>query len=308
MTQSKLRHFVFTINNPTQSPTQLWDSVKDLANFLIFQKEIGENGTPHFQGYCELIRRTRFSKVKAKFPTAHIEPRKGTQAEAIAYCTKTDTRVDGPFEFGERAVCEPGKRNDIAEFRDAIRSGKRLRELDDDYCEILARHNRYRATVLSYANKPSGFTPVTVELYWGAPGTGKTRKAFDENPDIYIVPISDTLWFDGYDGESTVLIDDFSGWLKLDHLLRLLDGYPKQVPVKGGFVWLVATKIILTSNSHICNWYDWNKHGDVKYRALKRRFSNILEFTDNNSWLTENEPNTVLHGNPSTSISESVNL
>lgn len=31
----------------------------------------------------------------------HLQPRFATQAEAIRYCMKTDTRVDGPWEAGQ---------------------------------------------------------------------------------------------------------------------------------------------------------------------------------------------------------------
>lgn len=286
--QQQLRHFVFTLNNPTITPDQLWAALEPLAAYLIFQEERGDNGTPHFQGYCELHRRTRFAKVKAVIPSAHIEPRRGSQSQAKDYASKQETRVSGPYEYGLFTPQHPGHRSDIASYRDAILSGKRKRELLDEFPEQFARFPRFLESVRSVLNNDRRLD-LRVELYWGPPGTGKTRKAFDENPDSFIIPVSDNLWFDGYDGQDCLILDDFTGWMKLDHLLRILDIYPVQIPVKGGFTFLTSKKIILTSNKPMRDWYDFTKHGEVKYAALRRRFHSVLKFTHNNSWLEDED-------------------
>lgn len=62
----------------------------------------------HWQGYLEVTKKMRFSMVKKLLeePTAHLEPRWGTQAQAIEYCTKMDTRAE-PYqkiEIGQPAA------------------------------------------------------------------------------------------------------------------------------------------------------------------------------------------------------------
>lgn len=282
---SQVKNFVFTINNPTITPDQLWETLNTKAKYLIFQLEKGENGTPHFQGYCELSRKSRFTTIKALLPQAHIEPRRGTQAQAKEYASKEDTRVEGPFEFGTFTPAEPGKRNDVIAFRDAILSGKRKRELLEEFPADLQRYPKFvefcRSTIVQQPR-----TSLRVILLWGEPGLGKSRMAFESTDDLYTVPIGKDLWFDGYDGQTSLLLDDFSGEMKLVHLLRLLDIYPMQVPVKGVFVNLVATTIWITSNKPPLEWYDWEKHGNVRYRALMRRFHKITRFSlDHNSCL-----------------------
>ena len=294
---AQLRHFVFTYNNPTHSPEDLWRALEPLAKYLIFQKEVGANGTPHFQGYCELKRRTRFPKVKAVIPTAHIEPRHGTQAQARSYASKEETRIAGPFEFGDFVENEPRSRNDLKSFRDAIRAGSSMEQLLDDFPTMVARYPKFITSVRSTLKHDIRLN-LRVELYYGAPGTGKTRKAFEDNSDLYVIPISDTLWFDGYDNQRCLLLDDFTGWMKLDHLLRLLDIYKVQIPVKGGFVHLSATKIVITSNKHPLDWYDWTKHGDVKYQALLRRIHNITHFTSSGWSIEKDDPPSVVDSAP----------
>ncbi len=128
-------------------------------------------------------------------------------------------------------------------------------------------------------DKPPIRQELVVSLYIGKPGTGKTRAAYEEDGDLYALPLGKDLWFDNYAGEKTLLLDDFSGELRLVDLLRLLDVYPIQVPVKGSFVYLQAIRIIITSNVSMEYWYDYVSRQD-SLDALKRRIHHVVEFND----------------------------
>lgn len=81
------------------------------------------------------------------------------------------------------------------------------------------------------------------------------------------------MWFDGYEGEETLIIDDFYGWCPHSMLLRVLDRYPFRCPVKGGFTWGLWKNVIITSNKHPKDWYekfDWRDD-----EALRRRIHAI---------------------------------
>lgn len=62
-------------------------------------------------------------------------------------------------------------------------------------------------------------------------------------------------WWDGYEGQHTVVIDEFYGWIKYDFFLRLTDRYPLQVETKGGVVQFVSRRIVFTSNAAPDTWY-----------------------------------------------------
>lgn len=132
--------------------------------------------------------------------------------------------------------------------------------------------DRYRTYV-----PPKRTTDLKVALFVGLPGTGKTRRAYELFPAIYATPIGPTLWLDGYLGQSDVLIDDFSGQMRLVDLLRFLDRYPIQVPKKGSFCWWCPTNIIITTNSHPKNWYKYEDRTDSA-KALKRRIHAVFDF------------------------------
>lgn len=93
---SSSRHWSLTINNPTAADEAL---VKDAPNQykwvkeIIGQKEVGENGTEHYQLYLRTDK-VRFSQVKSVFTRAHIES--GRNPAALKnYVQKDDTAVAG---------------------------------------------------------------------------------------------------------------------------------------------------------------------------------------------------------------------
>ncbi len=282
--QTRLRNVVFTLNNPPseQTPAKIWDALKHMAVYLVLQKEKGESGTIHYQGYFELDKRYRFNTVKKVLPRANLRARRGTQEQAINYCRKEETRLEGPFEFGEKKNDQSGKRNDVIGFRDAIQDGATNYELLETHPREMARFWRFPDTVRQ-ARPPAIRQNLVVEVHFGPPGTGKTYQVFERFPmkDIYTVPIGPRLWLNGYEGHPVILIDDFSGQMQFKDLLRLLDKYPLQAEKKGGHVWVQAERIIITSNRHYNKWYDFNgRWNATDLKALERRIGTLIEYKE----------------------------
>lgn len=76
--------WTYTINN-----YQADDGMDpSLCDYLIEAHEMGEDGTPHIQGYVVLTTKDRFSAMKKRLPRAHIEPSNGTPYQNFLYCTK----------------------------------------------------------------------------------------------------------------------------------------------------------------------------------------------------------------------------
>lgn len=119
------RNWCFTLNNPTEQLT--WPSEK--VQYAVYQKEKGDAGTEHFQGYVEFVHVMRIAGLKKLLPTAHWEVRRGSQQQARDYAMKDDTRLDGPWEFGQLKA--QGKRNDLEEAAAIVKEhgAKRVAEL-----------------------------------------------------------------------------------------------------------------------------------------------------------------------------------
>ena len=112
----------------------------------------------------------------------------------------------------------------------------------------------------------------------GEPGTGKSKTAAEIAADgsVYYKPRGE--WWDGYEQQNTVIIDDYYGWLKYDEILKICDRYPYSVPIKGGYEQFNSKRIIFTSNEPIEKWYKGDWFGDTQLKALKRRIDTYDNF------------------------------
>lgn len=63
-----------------------------------------DTGRNHYQGYCQFNNPCRFGKIKEilKCESAHLEKTKGTPQQAWDYCCKEESRIDGPWTYGDR--------------------------------------------------------------------------------------------------------------------------------------------------------------------------------------------------------------
>lgn len=282
-TPRRVRNVCFTYNNPGADPIP-FDVAK--MKYLVFQRERGENGTEHYQGYVELKSGMSYNAIKTLLGsnTIHLEARRGTAEQARDYCKKDDTRMpeEQPYEFGE--ISSPGKRNDLEAFKDAVvHDKKRKREMIDEHYGTMARYSKFYDTLTSMS-RPDRTEDLEVVLHIGETGLGKTRRVYDlhgADDDFYVTPISNgTAWFDAMDRHTTILIDDFSGassHMPLAQLLRLLDRYPVQVPTKGSHTWWLPNRVYVTTNILPSLWYKWENRGG-QYLALARRFTKVVMF------------------------------
>lgn len=268
---SQAKHWCFTINNPTlELDKQTFERASDLL-YCVMQLEKGdEEETPHLQGIIGFNKKKRFNQVKMLHDRAHWEVARNVPA-SIGYCKKEETRIDGPWEYGEvpfHAV--KGKRKDLDKVVDLIREGKSIREIFNEQPNAVVRYQRNIQSLTVLFAAPRNFA-TRCFLFYGPTGTGKTTAAMDrfEKPFKIICPKHGVLWFDGYDPtyHQTIVIDDFYGGIKWGELLQLTDRHPMQVQTKGGSVQFRPKNIIFTSNTHYETWYP-----KMDKAPLKRRF------------------------------------
>ncbi len=203
------------------------------------------------------------------------------------YCQKSDTRAHGPYFFPDRESVEavnPGKRTDLDSVAELILA----RQWDRAIAEFPGQYIRYsRGFQALMEHAVSVGIPlwrtVDVLLLWGDSGVGKTRYCYEATPGLYRLCLGggnsgsrSVEWWDGYQGQPVVLLDDFYGQLPLSRLLNLLDGYPMLLPTKGSHVKASFTKVYITSNVHWEDWYSGLfERTPMLKEALKRRIKSI---------------------------------
>lgn len=228
-------------------------------------------GFLHWQVFVSFKRSVRLSFVRNVFgERGHYEPTRSKAAKD--YCWKEDTYVDGTrFELGRPD--SGGVGSTTIDWEHVWRSA-----IDGRFEQIPAsvRVRSYRSLrqIQNDNDVPKERVP-TIRCYWGDSGSGKTRRAYEEaGRDVYFK--DQTQWWDGYKGESRVIIDDFDGeHVGITFVLRWLDRYPVRVQIKGGYVAAAYDEVWVTSNLHPKDWYI--KAPVKQQEALVRRFHIIEE-------------------------------
>jgi len=213
--------------------------------------------------------------MKKLIPRAHLEARRGTQAEAIEYCRKEDTRIEGPFTAGRQGGNQ-GKRTDLENAVELLQDSRNIVELINEYPTAFVKYHRGLEKMLMYTVEARKDPPTCILLY-GPTGTGKSRWAFENYQGAYWKS-PNSRWFDGYLDQKTIIMDEFAGKMskyELTSLLRLIDRYPLQIEVKGSHRLMVAETFVFTTNIHPKMWYDYTGRR-TQYDALARRFSKVL--------------------------------
>lgn len=287
----RARGWVFTLNNYNDTNLEYFNHPSFMSNFnvryMVIGKEVAESGTPHLQGYIEFINAISFDGCRKILVQCHIEKRRGKPSQAEEYCKK-----DGNFvEYGK--PLKQGERTDLNAIANLVMEGKSLDSIAEEVPSEFIKFNRGITALHTNLQKhrDRNIAP-TVEWYYGPTGAGKTKKAVEKCETFYIK--DETKWWDGYDQQEAIIIDDFDGKWPFRNLLRLLDRYPYQAEIKGGTVKINSPFILIT-----CEFPPDMIWQGTQLAQIKRRISKIekLNFVSTEVG-TEVEGNSSLHLQP----------
>lgn len=255
------------------------------CEYHICAKEIcPETKNRHLQGYLK-FKNGKSRSALQKWTGGgkhHAEIAKGTPIQNRNYCWKGNKKKKGTpapqedadfWAIGTLPVGQ-GKRTDIMKQKEALENGANMRNVI-----VTATSNQsiqFAGKWLSMFERKRKWKPY-VEWICGPTGSNKTRYAYKTFGDNCYECTEDGKWWDGYDGHENVIIDEFrSGFMPFDKLLRLLDRYPFRVAVKYGFRQFLAKRIIITSNRHPRDIFDYLMNEDIQ--QLMRRIDEVKIF------------------------------
>jgi len=289
----RFRTWVFTVNNWTDDDVAKVMEMSEMVKYMIVAKEVGASGTPHLQGFVELkAKMCRRVLSKKYLPRAWIKKARGDAKSSFRYIKKGSQSKeefktegeDGPnYGVGLDLVCEigeplgSGKRTDIDMCADDLKAGMGKKEAAWEHTNVYFKYPAAFEKFRGMCVEARSVKPEVI-VRWGATGTGKTHyaklvdwkeiKTYTWDPSL---KGSSVAWFDGYDYEDKVILEEFRpGALAYAQLLRLLDRYDAKVQVKGFVTEFVATKIVITSPIHPLKWFPNLEKGDGVEQLLRR--------------------------------------
>jgi hypothetical protein len=213
------------------------------ARYVNGQLERGESGNLHIQFFVNFEKASRPSKINKYDKKAHVIPVLKDNG-ASTYCLKEETRVEGPWEFGEipiqrnkkvdwDKVWECAKNNEIEKIPSSIR---------------IAHYSKLKMIAKDYMKKKEDCPHLRGIWIKGKAGIGKSKAVREviKKEDLY--PKLCNKWWDGYQGEKYVVCDDvepkhnvLSQQFKLwaDHYSCILE--TKGGAVQDNYEWFIIT-------------------------------------------------------------------
>lgn len=266
-TNGKTRSWLGVCNNWTEEDySQL--SGAECTYKIIGKENAPTTGTPHLQMYFYFKTEKSFKQMKELNKRTKWIVAEGDSYANYKYCIK-----DGDFmETGKRPMTQREKgikgKEALQLAWDLAKVGK-IEEID------IGLRTRYYSTYCKieskYQKRPEDIGVLNNYWFHGPPDTFKSKLARWEFPDIYDKQL--TKWWDLYEGESHVLLDDFDEnhvWM-YSHLKRWADHYAFNGEVKQRSRWVRPKMIIVTSNYTI----DQLWQSPITRHAIHRRFKEI---------------------------------
>ncbi len=290
--------YQLTINNPKENGFPQETIKKTLVeNFATLEyfcmaDEIGEQGTYHAHVYVYFSSRVRFSTLKKRFPTAHIEAASGSHQQNREYIRKegkwkdtekAETTVPNTFfEWGDMPTSKGTDKlmDELYELVQAGYSDGEIIEFNHDYIRNIDTIAKLRKTILLDKYKGQRRTDLKVHYIFGATGTGKTRGVLDAEGDGNVYRVTDYEHpFDSYNMQSVLCLDEFRSSLKITFMLDALDIYPLELPARYTNRCACYTTVYIISNWCLEDQYrEIQESQPTTWTAFLRRIHTVTEY------------------------------
>lgn len=292
--QSASRKYQLTLNNPLEHGfthdliKQNLEQLKSLLYWCLCD-EVGS--APHTHVYVAFKNAVMFSTMQQRFYGAHIEPAKGSHRENRDYIRKegkwkdtdkAETNLPETFEESGELPQEADRRMKQSEAIFAmVEDGASSADIMRTYPSAmnhLPRIEQARQTLLEEQYKDT-FRELHVTYIHGVTGVGKTRGVMEKHGYANVYRVTNYKHpFDGYQGQSVLLFDEFRSSLPLADMLTYLDGYPLMLPARYADKAACFTEVYILSNIPLEKQYPNVQQEEPRsWDAFKRRIHECFE-------------------------------
>ncbi len=244
----------------------------------------GEKKRHHF--HCAVYSRNPLRMLTVKKYFWNESDLKHTRDEGVGdagfgyILKKKEFVIEGPYLFGDQP--NQGQRTDLMTLKRLIIDGKitNMRQLLRDYDFNLIYMNSLRKVMSEFVIRRDW--QMEIIIYYGTSGSAKTYIAKKRYPGAYTSfdrANKSIVWWAGYAGEETVLINEFHcGLFKLEFFNNLLDRGAMPVTCKNGSYSFRSRRIVITTNKDPSRWYSKAKDYITLQRRLNSDGCTIYEF------------------------------
>ena len=274
------RNWLFTINRIEDNTVPQLRALggRPGVKYMVWGSELAPTtGHAHLQGFIQFVNARKFTGVKKLFGfmSPRLDRGDGKSVEMMKYCKKDNCfeEIGTPPMTNEEAGATGARKREM-NFKQAIKLAEqgKFDKLRKKWPGMFIRYYRTWLAI----HKDSGVRPpdldqVTGIWVYGPSGSGKSHYARERFPLYYDKACN--KWFDNYQQEPAVLIDDFDKKhdVLAHHLKRWADRYSFSGEIKGGQINLRPEWIVVTSQYRISDI--WSDTETVE--ALNRRFIKI---------------------------------
>ena len=294
------RKWALVINNPLEAGLD-HAAIREILHrfapsYFCMADEIATTGTYHTHIFLLAPSPIRFSTIKNRFPTAHIEKAYGSAKANRAYILKeghwadtdkAETSVSGTFEeWGDLPAEKEEEAPEMFKLIQDLRAGKSVMEIIEDNPKLAFRIREIetlRQAILEEKYSAENRALEVTYLY-GASGTGKTRGIFEKHDRKSICRITDYggrngVRFDAYHCQDVLVLEEFHSQIPISAMLNYLDIYPLTLPARYTDRIACYTKVYITSNIPLEEQYrDIQRYQMETWRAFLRRVQNVIEY------------------------------
>ena len=302
---TQARKWALVINNPLEAGLDhaaIREILRRFApSYFCMADEIATTETYHTHIFLLAPSPIRFSTIKNRFPTAHIEKAYGSAKANRAYILKeghwadtdkAETSVSGTFEeWGDLPAEKEEEAPEMFKLIQDLRAGKSVMEIIEDNPKLAFRIREIetlRQAILEEKYSAENRALEVTYLY-GASGTGKTRGIFEKHDRKSICRITDYgsrngVRFDAYHCQDVLVLEEFHSQIPISAMLNYLDIYPLTLPARYTDRIACYTKVYITSNIPIEEQYrDIQRYQMETWRAFLRRVQNVIEYLPDGS-------------------------
>lgn len=273
---SQSRKWALVLNNPLDYGLT-HEVIIELLNrfsptYYCMADEIATTGTYHTHVFLYSESPIRFTTMKNRFPTAHIEKAYGSVRENRDYVRKegkwadtekAETSVPDSFvEWGIIPTETAERAPQLSQLIGAVKEGQTT-------TEILAQAPNYALRVkdieflrrtLVTDKYASELRDLKVIYVFGAQSTIRTKKIYEENEPKEIYRITTYrkgkgLLFDGYHTQSVLVFENFASQIPIEEMMDYLGEYPLLLQARYNDHIACYTTVYISSNLPVTEQY-----------------------------------------------------